>query len=186
MKLCVRQCRQAVGLLAHTALARRHLSARPGAELSPDPGSLRLLPAVDRIADVDEGAGRQGVALCGRRHRLRAYPRGRPDGDLAHAQRRPCNPGRSDRIHADLPPLRVSIGRADADRCLPVLLHLQGLRRDAQTLAGRLLCVLFLRHGGVSVGTDGAALRVSGVGSSTTSRHGPWGGESECLPAPRY
>jgi hypothetical protein len=54
---------------------------------------------------------------------------------------------------------------------LPVLLHLQGLRRDAQTLAGRLLRVLFLWHGGVSAGADGAALRVSGEKSSNLEDH---------------
>jgi hypothetical protein len=37
----------------------------------------------------------------------------------------------------------------DADRCLPVFLYLQRLRRDAAAEAGRLLRVLFLRLGSV-------------------------------------
>jgi hypothetical protein len=53
------------------------------------------------------------------------------------------------------------IGRADADRCLPVLLCMQGLRRDAQAVAGRLLRVLLLRHSALSTRADGTLRRVS-------------------------
>jgi len=43
-----------------------------------------------------------------------------------------------------LPEIRTSVGRADADERLPVLLRVQGLRDEAQAAAGRLLRVLFL------------------------------------------
>ena len=77
------QCRQAIGLFPHAALARGHFSAHPGSELPVDPGSLRVLPAVGRVAHADEGAKRQGAALRGDRHRLCAHPRDRADDDLA-------------------------------------------------------------------------------------------------------
>jgi len=47
-------------------------------------------------------------------------------------------------INAYLPEMRSSIGRDDADRRLPVLLWLQGLRREAEASRRRLLCVLLL------------------------------------------
>jgi hypothetical protein len=43
-----------------------------------------------------------------------------------------------------LPEMRTSVGRADADERLPILLRVQGLRDEAQAAAGRLLRVLLL------------------------------------------
>jgi hypothetical protein len=53
-------------------------------------------------------------------------------------------------VHAHLSEVRPSSDRDDADRRLPVLLRLQGLRRTAQASLGRLLCFLFLRVRAVS------------------------------------
>jgi len=47
--------------------------------------------------------------------------------------------------------------RSTEHRCLPVLLRVQGLRRDAQAVAGRLLRILFLRHGAVPARAGGPA-----------------------------
>ena len=66
-----------------------------------------------------------------------------------HAREHTCRALDADRIDPDLPALRPSLDRADADRRLPVLVRLQGLRREAQAIAGRLLRVLFLRLGAV-------------------------------------
>ncbi len=57
----------------------------------------------------------------------------------------------------------------DADRCLPVFLYLQRLRRDAAAEAGRLLRVLFLRLGSVpadpgrALGRDGRRFLLSHI-----------------------
>jgi hypothetical protein len=64
-------------------------------------------------------------------------------------------------IDADLPALRSSGNRDHADRRLPVLLRLQGLRRTAETQARRLLRVLLLRLGTVSADTGGEMLRLA-------------------------
>jgi hypothetical protein len=52
--------------------------------------------------------------------------------------------------------LRHREGRYDADRCLPVFLHMHRLRRDAAAEVGRLLRVLFLRLGIVSANSGRA------------------------------
>ena len=78
-----RQCPQAVGLFPHAALARRRFPAHSGPELPVDPGSLRTLPAVDRVAADDAGSQRQGAALRGFRHGLRARSRHRAGDDVA-------------------------------------------------------------------------------------------------------
>src|SRR5262249_38632050 len=84
------QHRQAVGLFPPPDLARRHFSAHPRSELPVDPRSLRVLPAVGRVAHADEGSQRQSAALRGDRHRLRAHPRDRADDDLATQRARGC------------------------------------------------------------------------------------------------
>lgn len=56
-------------------------------------------------------------------------------------------------------PLVCAHGRGgDASGCVPVVLRVQGLRIDAQTVAGRLLCVLFLRQREVPAGAGGHKL----------------------------
>ena len=50
--------------------------------------------------------------------------------------------------------MRVREDRADADGCLPMVLRVRGLPHGAQTQAGRLLRVLFLRDGTVSADPD--------------------------------
>ena len=50
------------------------------------------------------------------------------------------------RIETDLPPLRSLVGRADANRLVPVFLCLQGMRRKAEAFGRGLLRVLLLRH----------------------------------------
>ena len=51
----------------------------------------------------------------------------------------------ADQIRSHMSAMRLSVYRADADRCLPVLLHLQRLRTEAQAVGRRLLRVLFVR-----------------------------------------
>ena len=56
-------------------------------------------------------------------------------------------------------PLVCAHGRGgDASGCVPVVLRVQGLRIDAQAVAGRLLCVLFLRQRAVPAGAGGHRL----------------------------
>jgi hypothetical protein len=61
----------------------------------------------------------------------------------------------ADRIDPDLPAMRPPLDRAHADRRMPVLVRVQGLRRMAQAAARRLLRVLLLQHGAVSAGPAG-------------------------------
>src|SRR5665213_1227950 len=56
------------------------------------------------------------------------------------------------RIHSHLSAMRVSVRRANADRCLSVLLCLQRLRTEAQAIGWRLLRVLFVRVGALPAG----------------------------------
>src|SRR3546814_4225442 len=57
-------------------------------------------------------------------------------------------------IHHHMPDLRTSRDGAHADRCLSVLLRLQGVRRAPETYARSLLCFLFLRNSAVSADPD--------------------------------
>jgi hypothetical protein len=52
--------------------------------------------------------------------------------------------------HPDLPRLRKRQGRDHADGPLPDLLHVPGLRDATEVQAGRLLCLLLVRHRSVS------------------------------------
>ena len=63
--------------------------------------------------------------------------------------------------HADLPSVRSGDRRIHADRRLPVLLALPGLRRAAQTQGRRLLRVLQLRHRQVPAQAVGEELLLS-------------------------
>src|SRR4051794_39438780 len=58
------------------------------------------------------------------------------------------------RIHSDMPAMQLSGGRADADRCLSILLRLQRLRRKAQAPGWRLLRVLLFRVRALSAGSS--------------------------------
>src|SRR5262245_1985211 len=92
-----------------------------------------------------------------------------------HAREHTCRALDADRIDPDLPALRPSLKRADADRRVPVLVRVQGLRREAQAVAGRLLRVLFLRLGAVPAGaTRGTPARpcCAHVEESETSSRG--------------
>ena len=62
-------------------------------------------------------------------------------------------------LNDTLPALRWRAGGADADRRVSVLLSVHALRRSAQASSRRLLCVLLLRHGAMSVdaGSTGSA-----------------------------
>ena len=60
--------------------------------------------------------------------------------------------GDAARIRSHLSAMRLSVRRADADRCLSVLLYLQGLRTEAQAIGRRLLRVLFVRVGALPAG----------------------------------
>src|SRR3954464_5003336 len=57
------------------------------------------------------------------------------------------------KIRSDMSALQLSVGRANADRCLSVLLRLQRLRRKAQAPGWRLLRVLLFRVGALSAGS---------------------------------
>jgi hypothetical protein len=52
-------------------------------------------------------------------------------------------------IDPDLPKVQLPGDGANADGCLPIFLHLQGLWRETEAVAGRLLRVLFLWIGAV-------------------------------------
>jgi hypothetical protein len=65
------------------------------------------------------------------------------------------------RIGDHLSAMRPSGRGADAQRRLPILLSLQGLRRTAQAEGGRLLRVLFLWVGAVSAGATKSLLRLT-------------------------
>ena len=62
--------------------------------------------------------------------------------------------GACTRFDTDLPGVWAREDRADADRCLSVVLRVRGLPHGAQTQAGRLLRVLFLRDGTVPADPD--------------------------------
>lgn len=64
-----------------------------------------------------------------------------------------------------LPTLRTRCGRDDADRRLPVLLRVHGMRRAAQAKTGRLLRVLFLWLGSLPAhsGSRGRRIRQRGL-----------------------
>src|SRR5262249_56923890 len=70
-----------------------------------------------------------------------------------------------------LPGVRPWVGRADADRRLPVLLRLQGLRRAPQAAAGRLLRVLLVRDREMpaDAGGQGRLLNPKGRAYRTTT-----------------
>src|SRR5882762_9855832 len=66
----------------------------------------------------------------------------------------------ADRKHRHVSQVRPSGDRANADGRLPVLLRLQGVRRTAQAVAGRLLRVLLIRFGAVPIDSDRTLLLV--------------------------
>jgi hypothetical protein len=51
--------------------------------------------------------------------------------------------------------MRAQIDRDDADRCVHLLSRVRSLRHDAETEAGPLLRVLFLRLGSLSTDANG-------------------------------
>lgn len=65
----------------------------------------------------------------------------------------PCGGADDPGIDADVSGLSSPDDRDHADRCLPVLLRVRGLRRVTAPEAGRLLCVLLVRLGGVPAET---------------------------------
>jgi hypothetical protein len=67
--------------------------------------------------------------------------------------------GDANDLSFSLPKVWLQIGRDDADRRLPVLLQLQGLRRAPQAKAGRLLRVLLLRVCTVPADPSGELLK---------------------------
>src|SRR5215831_2802209 len=70
----------------------------------------------------------------------------------------------------NLPPVRSHRNRTDADRRLPILLRLQGLRDGAEAQTWRLLRLLLLRHGSLSAGSAGHVPSLNDHGPADAGR----------------
>jgi len=63
-----------------------------------------------------------------------------------------------DEVAPDMPAVRACVDGVHAHGCVHVFLRLQGLRCSVASEAGRLLCVLFVRHSQVPADTVGGVL----------------------------
>ena len=120
----------------------------------PPPGAAARSDGMHRIAGPAGSTGPGNPSTLGQG--ISPAAAGRPDRQPPECRHeRPLSRSHQ---HAHLPALRPFRGRDDADRRLPVVLRMQGLRHGAETPAGRLLRVLFLRNGALPADTGGRVL----------------------------
>jgi len=89
---------------------------------------------------------------CGEDFRLSGFFMLSPVSQFKYCPKLVLRGENGDTIHDYLPSLRSHIGRDDADRRLPILLRLQGMRHPAQAQSWRLLRILLLWLSAVSAG----------------------------------